>query len=66
VVVAKRVGWRDRRRLGIPGEVADSVAAAVLCDMTRRAAVARVMACGIGGAGGIHGVRTEEGRKRFL
>jgi hypothetical protein len=30
-----RVGWRDRRVLGIPGEVADSGAAAALGGTTR-------------------------------
>jgi hypothetical protein len=30
ISAVKRVGWRDRRGIGIPGEVADSGAAAVL------------------------------------
>jgi hypothetical protein len=39
VSTVTRDGWQERRRLGIPGEVADSGTAAVLCDTTRRAVV---------------------------
>jgi hypothetical protein len=35
-------------------------------DMMRWAAVTRVVACGIGGAGGIHGVRARERREKNL
>jgi hypothetical protein len=35
VSTVTRVGWRDRRGLGIPGEVADSGAVAVLGGTTR-------------------------------
>jgi hypothetical protein len=59
VSTVARVGWRNRRGLGIPGKVADSSTAAVLCDTTRRAVVARVMAGGMGSAGGIRGTRAE-------
>jgi hypothetical protein len=34
VSAMKRVGWRDRGRPGIPGEVADHGAVAALGDMT--------------------------------
>jgi hypothetical protein len=57
--MAKRVVQRGRGWPGIPGEVADRGAVAVLCDTTRLRSVTRVVACGIGGAGGIHGVRAE-------
>jgi hypothetical protein len=63
VSAVKRVGWWDRRGLGIPGEMADSGTAAVLCDTTRRAVVVRVMAGGTGGAGRIHDTRTEGRRE---
>jgi hypothetical protein len=66
VSAMKRVGWRDRGRPGIPGEVADHGAVAALGDMTWWAVVARVVACGIGGAGGILGVRAEERRENNL
>jgi hypothetical protein len=59
VLTVTRVGWRDRRGLGIPGEVADSGAAAVLCDTAWWAVVVRVMEGGMGGAGGIRGTRAE-------
>jgi hypothetical protein len=53
------VGWPYRRGLGIPSKVADSGAAAVVCDMTQRAVVVRVMEGGMGGASGVRGTRAE-------
>jgi hypothetical protein len=43
--------------------VADSGAAAVLCDTTRRAVVIRVMAGEMGGTGEIRGTRAEGRRE---
>jgi hypothetical protein len=62
-VMARRAGRRDRGKTEIPGDVADHGVVAALGDTTRCAAVARVLAGGMGGAGGIRGTRGEGRRE---